>query len=102
MKLILNNKTNEPIAINNLSRNLTLEDPEVSFDVYFSNDDRTTSASSQYLAQYEEQVISAYAILDNDNEPLLEVSNVEARLVSFSENYTDTFYSASGHIQVLQ
>lgn len=102
MKLILNNKNNENIAITNFNRNLDIDNPTILFNIYFSTDNLADITSMNYLAQYANTKITAYKILNNDDDVLLEVNDINAKLTSFNETFTNDYYNANASIQIME
>ncbi len=102
MKLILNNNNNENIIITNFNRNLDIDNPIILFNIYFSTDNLADITSMNYLTQYANTKITAYKILNNDNDVLLEVNDINAKLTSFNETFTNDYYSANASIQIMK
>lgn len=102
MKLILNNKTNEAIIIDNFNRNLDIASQEILFNVYFSSNNIAGMSSMNYLTQYATTPITAYKILNNNDDVLLNVVNADAKLTSFNETFTNDYYNANASIQVME
>ena len=102
MKLVLNNKANEAILIDNFNRNLDISNPEILFNVYFSSNNVAGMNSMNYLAQYANTPITAYKILNDQDEVMLDVAEADAKLVSFNESFTNDYYNANASIQVME
>ena len=100
MKLILNDRVNEIINIDNFSRNLDIPDPTIEFNIYFSTDNIENIQSMNYVTQYANTTITSYKILNDDNDILLSVDDIDAQLTSFNETFTNTYYNANASITV--
>ena len=102
MILILNNKINEEMHVDNVSRNLDVYDPNVLFTVNVSCNNRTHATSIRRLADYENTTITAYKVIDANNQVLVNETDCEGKLTSYSENFTDDYYSLNATFQIKQ
>ena len=99
MKLILNNKTNEVITIDNFNRNLDIPDSEVLFNIYFSTSNIADAAGMNYLIQYADTPITSYKLYDDDDTEVLNVSSTEVSLTSFNETFQNGYYNANASLR---
>lgn len=100
MKLILNNKMNEAIKIDSMSRSLNIPDTQVLFDINFSTNNLADATSMSYLIPYATTPITAYALYDDDDNLIVEDAEADAKLISFNENFSNNFYNSNASIQV--
>ena len=102
MTLILNNHTNELIHVDNVIRNLDVYDPNVLFSVNVSCTNREHATSIRKLADYENIPITAYKVIDSNNQVLIDEQDCEGKLTSYNENFTDDYYSLNATFQIKQ
>ena len=102
MILILNDKINEEIHVDNVNRNLDVYDPNVLFTVNVSCNNREHATSIRKLADYDNVVITSYKVIDNNNRILIDEEDCEGHLTSYNESFTDDYYSLNATFQTKQ
>lgn len=102
MKLFLNGKMTEPIKVDNFNRNLNISSKDILFDIYFSTNDLNDALSFSSLIQYATTPITEYVLSTDENEVVLNAENINAKLISFGETFSNENYTASAAIQELK
>lgn len=100
MKMFLNN-TETSIAVNNFFRGLEIDGEENSFfrfELNFNND--YSSQDIDYLATFAGKNITDIKIINKNNEVVLELHNIQAKLQNLYENYNDENKSANATISI--
>ncbi len=100
MKLILNNKDQEPIGIDSFGRSLNIPNSSILFNVYFSTNDAENMASMNSLAQYTYEPITSYKLVRDNGVVAAEVNNIVAHLTNFNENFYDNAYNANASMDI--
>lgn len=100
MKAIFNNNANKAITFSSFSRRLNLDDATIDFDLTFDMSAGATAGNASALAAYAKTPITSIVIVNQENETLIEMNDIKARLTAFNETLTEEYYSASASLVV--
>lgn len=97
MQLVLNNKDDERIEFSSFSRQLAIDTPDVEYQILIDFV-APCATNNVYLAQYSTITIRNIKIYNNANELVLELENLNAKILHYGEYLDDTGYSGSLNI----
>ena len=103
MKIILNNQTDQVIKVDHINKDYNFNTNEnVLFVLDCTLDSLEYKSSLNYLDNYFYIPITSYTIINEVDDSVEEMTNINAKLKNYSQNFSDGYFFARFVIFVLQ
>lgn len=92
LKMILNNKEQEPIYILSLNKTLVTNDSDAKYNINGNLADNNITNGIDFLAQYYKTAITSIAVYNTDNILIMQLNECDGIVVTLTESISDNNY----------